>query len=460
MLEKFIKKVEKKRETKIFNIESIRESITSKENISNLLSDSIKSEDEEKSNKKVENTNKKDNKFEEHPNLKVKRAEAKKIKKTKLENPLNLESNSLEYYNFTSDTSFVVSNSLIQPGAKPNQHNNMSINADSSVLNSKIEDICSPSNLTDLNVDNSLIDDRKSGVMNFSKQSLQMKYSPSNAALYLPKIFKQISDLYKIILITFNFNKKRGLSLIFIKHKESIERLFKHRVEISHLEQLNFIANGTINFIELQVRDENKTVNTFKIDILQSIDIDFALFNCFNEIYQKWLHSFIFGNHLEIQDKNIKITGNEAIDNLQSKEIEESDNKSALFTFYLRKIHPEFKQDGVAVPYKPFLTAVKPVEMIKDPRSLAKIKTGSILDRIKEKERLGREAFILDQSKHIDYPKKLSNLFEIEQKEALRFEDVLFKIGGFDCKAQIMKILDPDYIIKDIRGVKYIVKVK
>lgn len=266
------------------------------------------------------------------------------------------------------------------------------------------------------------IEARKLKVMNHATRNIEIKYSIVNAALYLPKSFKMISSLYKIISTIINFNKKRGLALIFVKYKESIERLFKHRVEMDMLEQLNFIADGNIRFIPVEVLEGGARVPTFKIDIVQSIDIDFALFNYLCEAYKAWL------------DRNCSVG-------------------------LVGKIHPDFLEEVPSIPMKPFRPSLQ-VKSTDEPliRKIAKEKTGSILDRIKERERLRREEFVREHAVDRDYEGRLASLFEIGNREALKMDDVLFKLGGFDCKAQVLKVLGDKYAVRRINGEEYIVK--
>jgi len=424
MLSNFVKKTKKARTMKVLNIENIREIIESKTPSGKLTHETGK----------VVNTS---------VNKEIKLPTNKKITKD-LDEKMHKDKklHTLEAYSFMPDSSFVIGNNVILESSKSDVVKNSSIVGGTSFL----ED-CVPSATPSLDAN----EERKMKVMNFSKQHIQLEYTPSNAALYLPKGFKMISELYKIITVIHNFNKKRGLSLILIKHKDSIERMFKHRVEVTHLEQLNYIASGTIKFIPLQMVDEGTEVDTFKIDILESIDVDFALFNCFNDVYKRWLYMFILNGGQD--DRSFcESTGSVNIEFSDSK-------KTSEFKFYLKKIHPSFRLDEASVPVKPF--SKKQNDLIHDSniiKKIAKEKAGTVLDRIKEKERLRREAFVQEQTVNKDYSTKLANLFEIGDKTAIKLEEAVFKIGGFDCKSQILRILSSKYTIKRINGVEYIVK--
>lgn len=256
------------------------------------------------------------------------------------------------------------------------------------------------------------IDIRKMQVMNVATRRIEILYSPVSAALYLPDNMKMLSKLYKIIYSVQSFNEKRGLSLVFIKYADSIEKLFKHRVELNILEQLNFICNGTAVFTPLSILDEGIKKNTFKISLEPGFDIDLSLFNFYSEMHSRWM-------------EEEGITG-------------------------LKRFHPSFT---VEVPRKPFLRS----EEVKTVKEIAKSKAESILERIKEKERQRREQFI-QECKNIDYKAKIDGFFGITEKKAIKMEELIFKIGGFDIKTQILKSLGEDYYIKTINGEDYLVK--
>lgn len=424
MLSNFVKKTKKARTMKVLDIENIREIIENKTHSGKLTHETGK----------VDNMN---------VNKEIKLPTNKKITKDlgeKMHKDKKLHT--LEAYSFMPDSSFIIGSSVILEGNKTDDVGNSSIVGGTSIL----EDCVSSATFS-----LAANEERKMKIMNFSRQHIQLEYTPSNAALYLPKGFKMISELYKIITVIHNFNKKRGLSLILIKHKDSIERMFKHRVEVTHLEQLNYIANGTVKFIPLQMVDEGVEVETFKIDILESIDVDFALFNCFSEIYKRWLYLFILNGGQDNQS---------FCESTSSVNVEFSDSKKmSEFNFYLKKIHPNFRLDEATVPVKAFFkkqnNSVHASAIIK---KIAKEKAGTVLERIKEKERLRREAFVQEQTVNRDYSTKLANLFEIGDKTAIKLEEAIFKIGGFDYKSQILKILSSKYTIKKINGVEYIVK--
>lgn len=183
-------------------------------------------------------------------------------------------------------------------------------------------------------------------------------------------------------------------------------------MDLHILEQLNFICNGAAVFTPLSILDEGIKRDTFKISLQSGFDIDLALFNFYSEMHSRWL-----------EEKGI--TG-------------------------LKRFHPSF---SVEIPRKPFLRS----EEIKTVREIVKSKAESILERIKDKERQRREQFI-EECRSVDYKGKIDGFFEIAKKKAIRLEDLVFKIGGFEVKAQILKLIGEDYYIKNINGEDYVVK--
>ncbi|ELA40747.1 uncharacterized protein VICG_02217, partial [Vittaforma corneae ATCC 50505] len=181
-----------------------------------------------------------------------------------------------------------------------------------------------------------------------------------------PKNFRLLSTLYKILASVYSFNQRRGLTLIFIKYVESIEKLFKHRVEMALLEQLNFICNGSIVFTPIRILDEGIKKNTFKIDVKEGFDIDIALFNYYCELYYTWLEE----------------------NNIQGR---------------ICRFHPDFIKEEWRIPPKPFLLEVKVPQIEDDIKQLARDKASTIIERIKERERQRKEQFVHECTVKIDY---------------------------------------------------------
>lgn len=264
---------------------------------------------------------------------------------------------------------------------------------------------------------------RKMRIMNYATRKVDIKYSLSDSALYLSKNLKQLSTLYKIILSVHSFNQKRGLTLIFSKYSDSIERLFKHRVEIELLERLNFICREAIVFCPLTISDLGEKKNTFTINFKDNFDIDMALFNFYLEEYGKWL---------------------------ESKGIEGKVNK----------FHPDFLEEDVIVPKKIFLPEIKVSSLQEQPMNINEIvkkKSDNIIERLKEKERLRKEQFIRECTVERDYESKILSIFSVSGKKAIKLDDIVFNIGGFDCKSHVLRNLKDKFILKTIDGIEFVI---
>ncbi|KAM0681364.1 hypothetical protein GINT2_000564 [Glugoides intestinalis] len=271
------------------------------------------------------------------------------------------------------------------------------------------------------NIPESDIELRKINVMNAASRNIEIKYGQVSAELYLPKSFKIVSSLYKVLSSVYSFNQRRGLALILEKYTDSIERLFKRRLETSLLEQLNFICNDAISFTPLTITDEGIKKKTFKVDMKTDFDIDIALFNYYCEKYKEWLEvSEICGKVL--------------------------------------RIHPDFIKKDIEVPRKAFQLKDKEEEE-KAPAHVAKIKAESIIERIKEKERIRKEMFIRECTEKVDYASKIDVLFSLSGKHALKLADIVFKLGGIDTRARVLKALGEKYIVKIINDEDYVVKI-
>lgn len=266
------------------------------------------------------------------------------------------------------------------------------------------------------------IDLRKIKVVNAASRRVEVKYSISSAEIYLPKAFKKLSSLYKIISTVYSFNERRGLSLILVKYVDSIEKLFKYRVDNTILEQLNFICKDSIKFTPLKILDEGLMKETYKIDIKTGFDIDNALFNYYSELYSKW-----------IQEKGIE---------------------GPVYRF-----HPDFLTVEFNIPQKSLISDnIKIKEVEPEIKNIAKAKADSIIERIKERERLRKEQFVKECTLKVDFESKINDIFSIINKPAIKLEELVFKIGGFDCKSNVLKALNDKYYLKSINGEEYVIK--
>lgn len=280
-------------------------------------------------------------------------------------------------------------------------------------------------NITEIKTDESNLEMRRIRIMNNPTRSVDIKYSLSSAALFLPQDLKQLSILFKILASVHSFNQKRGLTLIFVKYIDSIERLFKHRVEMEMLERLNYICKESIVFAPLTIFDQGERKETFIVDFKGNFDIDIALFNFLLEEYGKWLDR----------------------ENIKGK---------------INKFHPDFLKENISIPRKAFLNTIdsssKDQESSMNIKEIVKSKSKDILERIKEKERLRKEQFIKECTIEKDYEGRIESLFAVSNKKALKLDDIVLNIGGFNCKSHILKSFNDKFFIKKINGVDFVVK--
>ena len=152
---------------------------------------------------------------------------------------------------------------------------------------------------------------------------MDIKYSLTTASECLPKSFKLLGRLCKILLAAQRLNQEEGASFIFLEYRDSIEQIFKHKVEIYHFEQLNYILNGydletpestanntatsgvkhgnlvgsekkaNITFTPISTLYNGAYHNTYTIKIDDEVEIeveiDRLLFDYFMKEYKDWL---------------------------------------------------------------------------------------------------------------------------------------------------------------------------
>lgn len=247
--------------------------------------------------------------------------------------------------------------------------------------------------------------------------SLNIPYSLYNCKKHLPDSYRKLSSLYKIINTTYKFNKLRGMSLIFDKYKESIERLWKENVKLENLEQLYFLLGANISFIPVKIKLKGVDKTSFTIKIICEVDIDEILFKHYLEEYSRWL----------------------SINQIEGRII---------------RVHPDFVPREI--PLRPLLAKTTIVQ--EEPlRVIAKSKASSILERIRERERLRKEAFIKLEGKKIDYKGKIENIFAVSRKKAMKLADLQRMLGGANL-CGINDVFGDAFYLKTIGKEEYVVK--
>ncbi|KAL6122144.1 hypothetical protein NUSPORA_00846 [Nucleospora cyclopteri] len=273
--------------------------------------------------------------------------------------------------------------------------------------------------------------------------------------LSLPAPLKNLSLLYKTILHVYKFNKRRKLNLIFSSYRNSLERIYKHRIEIEDLERLKFLTKDALEFKQVKIGNEK----TFNIYVKKEVDIDEISLNFYNKKNNPdfdWEKVEIPRSHLYIKlDKiknrikevnSIKTTGNEIKSTLINKKIQ----NDALSRY--EEIVQRNKQQEKA----------RKEEFCKnhgqtDVKRGAEEKYKQILLRVKEKENMRRAEFIEMEKIKFDYKGRIDELFKIIGKRAIKLNELAYKIGGINVEENILKNLGEKYIKRVINTEVYIV---
>ncbi|KAI4292465.1 hypothetical protein PAPHI01_1739 [Pancytospora philotis] len=273
--------------------------------------------------------------------------------------------------------------------------------------------------------------ERKLRVTSFSTAEAVIPYSLVNVTRFLPRSFKLVSQLYKILESTYKFNARRSLSLVLVKYAGSIERLFQRRLEHAYLEQISYIAGDAIEFKPIRILDSGEMVDSFVVSILRSVDIDQLLYAHFMRSYQDWL----------------------------AKEQIETNS---------RTLHKGFCAEDVVLPRKSLFP-----ELLNDAAAQATLQTNpsamdakkakqaatSIYERIKEKEQQRREAFLGQRVVSVDYREKIDNIFMVGRRRAIKLSDLLFQLdSGPGSKAAASKFIREHCTIKLIDQVEYVLR--
>lgn len=310
------------------------------------------------------------------------------------------------------------------------------------------------------------MEQRRARVSCHATRDISLSFSKVDALLYFPRPLKLLSQLYKIIQTVFNFNQKRGLSLILIKYKSSIERLFRHRLEDACLEQLYYIAEDAMEFIPIEAVDNGEKCSTFNIKIKYDVDIDQILYSFLISDYEKWCKT--------------------------------NDRKHSG-----RTLHPEYPVDSVSVPRKPLpgsccsavvstdtksdsntseasvstskavdsgiarkntspgdIQGNQPTDDEPEYRKRARMASMDIYARIRAKEEARREAFISqEKTKTEATANKLEGIFRVSGRRAIKMTDLMFQLNNSPtAREEVLSVCGEGYSLQVIGGTEYLVK--
>ncbi|CAD25500.1 hypothetical protein [Encephalitozoon cuniculi GB-M1] len=283
------------------------------------------------------------------------------------------------------------------------------------------------------------IEERKEKIRQFGGVShLEFKGLSLNFHLYLPKSLQKLSRIFRVLETIQRFNAARGLTTIFIKSLRCIENLVKQRVGVADIERMYYIAPELFRFKKISIHHDGKEVDTFVI----YVDGETREFNERLEKHVKECHSEFLSRNGYAHDGG--------------------------------RFHPGFDFEEVPLPRKPLF----PEEIREDctgredwvpkKRSVeieksAKKRASTILERIREKERLRREEFMNKSKEEEDnllLSKRIRSLFRSENRRAIPVNRIVELLKIFDGINVINRIVqwDPSlFYMKTMSGVEYLV---
>lgn len=289
--------------------------------------------------------------------------------------------------------------------------------------------------------------ERRLKIINHATKDVDIPYSAINAEHYLPASFKQLSKLYKIIETIHRFNAGRGLSLVYAKYRESIERLFRHRVETKHLEQLYYMLGDGLEFRWITVLDNGAEVETFALKVVREADIDALLYDYLIARYKEWLSI----NDKDYSSARIHSGFVKIIDEIELPGRPLRENGACSINLGGISGH----ESCVEMNNAGAISTAEPEAA----RMAAKGKAADIYERIKEKERMRREAFVKEQAANKDYVSMIDNIFRIGKRRAVKLSELEFQLGGeAECRQGVAECCRAGFAVRKINGEEYVVR--
>lgn len=322
--------------------------------------------------------------------------------------------------------------------------------------------------------------------------------------LVLPKHLKDLVNLYKIILNVYNYNKVRKLNLVFAYHKESMERVYKHTITLNKLKQIYYLCQEDIAYRKMKYKD----FDTFTITVKKETEIEEVLYELILNKHSEFLakleqsatesmvyknfHPYFKLNEIKVPEKDL-FTTTEPQKEAQSSLKEESKSKKKKLTteeefkriieknrqkeidrrnqFIKQKMVPGDKDTTITgentkendnAKTNPNGSQTKDT-LILEPEDQALKKTvddkyNEILNRIQEREKVRKDQFMKNERIKVDYSEKLKNIFNIENKKAIKLKELVFRIGDYKAEENILNSLGELFEVRVINKEKYIIK--
>ncbi|KAM0676449.1 hypothetical protein GVAV_000416 [Gurleya vavrai] len=276
-----------------------------------------------------------------------------------------------------------------------------------------------------------------------------IKFTKLTKRLYFPSHIKKLSEIYSALLTVQRFNEQKNLKCIYIKSKNSIEKMIKDKLYIKYIEQINFLFPDT-KFKKIEIEHENKIIETFTYELIEK-DCDVVFWKYI------WSCYLIF-----LEKKNFNHYGNKFVDGFNIEKIEEVPRKK-LFEKVQVNTNLDFKKKIFEEDQIINTNLEKNTNRIDQKNISVKEKTNLILERIKEKEKRRKEEFIKNCLQNDDIKKikeKIDYLFLIEEKNYIKIEKISKSLILFKAKENI-DIICKKYSeskIKFLNGEEFLLK--
>ncbi|ADM11741.1 uncharacterized protein Eint_061360 [Encephalitozoon intestinalis ATCC 50506] len=283
-------------------------------------------------------------------------------------------------------------------------------------------------------------EERKEKIRQFGGIShLEFKGLSLNFHLYLPKTLQKLSRIFRVLETIQRFNTARNLTTIFIKSLGCIENLVKQRVQVEDIERMYYIAPRLFGFKRINIHHDGKEVRTFVIYI-----------NGEAREFNEELERYVKDCHLKfLKERGYDYNGNGFHPEFDFEEI----------PLYRKPLFPEEAQEEEASGNENLIPVKRNLKI----EEVARKRASTILERIREKERMRREEF-MNKSKEEEDNVLLSNriqiLFKSENKRAIPVSRVVELLKIFDGANTINRIIKWDsslFYIKTMNGTEYLV---
>lgn len=250
--------------------------------------------------------------------------------------------------------------------------------------------------------------------------------------LLSPQLLK-ISRLFTVILSICKFNSAKDMMTIYHKSKKCIENLLNKKVSIADIEQINWLVPDALSFRKIEIMHLGEKVRSFTIEVVKSSP----------RLVEEKIMQFVRDTQMERKRGEDVVVPRRALfsEGFSEKYGFSEDTASA-------------RDDGASDEAKQFRH--------KEAEERGRSKALTVLERIREKERMRRESFIAKSRENEEMDilrKRIESYFAVENKKSEKVEKLVRVLCIHNGKEYMKKLCEHHrcFVLRECEGEAFLV---